>query len=151
MTQTTPIVYVTGFAFTPDGDSVLLIKKTKPQWQAGKLNGVGGKVEEFDADLAAAMVREFQEETSIVTTSDQWQHFGQHQRAGSYTLNLFTAVLTYHQMAQLGCPTEEEPEWFQLTSLYDLLHDGVSGTAMYTTMAINHFSRPFFTQTTESS
>jgi 8-oxo-dGTP diphosphatase len=44
---------------------VLLIRKNRPAWQAGKLNGVGGKVEASDAEALAAMVREFREEAGL--------------------------------------------------------------------------------------
>ena len=37
--------YVCGFLFSPDRKKVLLIRKRRPAWQAGKLNGVGGKVD----------------------------------------------------------------------------------------------------------
>ncbi len=61
--------YVLGFYF--DGDRVLLINKTKPEWQRGKLNGLGGTVESGEAPILA-MVREFREESGIETSSRQW-------------------------------------------------------------------------------
>ena len=40
------IRYVLGFLFTPDEDRVVLLQKTHgPQNMAGKLNGIGGKIE----------------------------------------------------------------------------------------------------------
>ena len=42
------IKYVVGFAFNKEKTKVLLIKKTKPDWQAGQLNGIGGKIESYD-------------------------------------------------------------------------------------------------------
>ncbi len=65
--------YVLGFAF--DGDlpetKVLLIRKTKPAWQKGRLNGVGGKIEPGETSITA-IVREFQEETTIQTQKKDW-------------------------------------------------------------------------------
>ena len=58
-------LYVLGFAFTTDG-RVALIQKKRPAWQAGRLNGIGGKVEGTEHS-AAAMVREFREETGVDT------------------------------------------------------------------------------------
>ena len=66
--------YVVGLAYTADGQSVLLIQKARPEWQAGFLNGVGGRIEEGE-DIQAAMVREFEEETGITTMVEQWSHF----------------------------------------------------------------------------
>lgn len=63
--------YVTGFAFSDDQSKVVLIKKTKPEWQAGRFNGVGGKIEEGETPVQA-MVREFKEETGLETTLESW-------------------------------------------------------------------------------
>lgn len=57
--------YVVGFLFDDDGSRVVLIEKQRPEWQRGKLNGVGGHVEEGETPLGA-MVREFQEETGVL-------------------------------------------------------------------------------------
>jgi 8-oxo-dGTP diphosphatase len=63
--------YVCGFLFTPDRDRVLLIRKRRPAWQAGKLNGLGGKIEPGETALEA-MRREFREEAGVDVT--EWQH-----------------------------------------------------------------------------
>lgn len=52
--------YVVGFLFADD--EVLLIKKNHPSWQFGKLNGLGGHIEENESPLDA-MIREFEEES----------------------------------------------------------------------------------------
>lgn len=65
--------YVLGFAISGT-EKVLLIRKNRPQWQKGKLNGVGGKVEGQESDQEA-MVREFWEETGVRTVKGQWIHF----------------------------------------------------------------------------
>lgn len=70
MTQT----YVLGFLFDPGLHSVVLIEKLKPAWQAGKLNGVGGKVEQGEA-LDAAMAREFAEETGVRIRPQDWAQY----------------------------------------------------------------------------
>jgi len=54
--------YVLGFLFNKNKNKLLLIRKNRPSWQAGKLNGIGGKVEEGEAVLTA-MHRETKEET----------------------------------------------------------------------------------------
>jgi len=56
--------YVCGFMFDSKYNEVLLIRKTKPVWQQGKLNGIGGKIESGESPHGA-MVREFKEETGI--------------------------------------------------------------------------------------
>lgn len=54
--------YVLGFVFDLEYRDVLLIQKARPAWQAGRLNGLGGKVEEGEA-FYQAMERELAEET----------------------------------------------------------------------------------------
>lgn len=63
--------YVCGFMFSPDRSRVLLIRKRRPAWQVGKLNGVGGKVEAGEAPYQA-MRREFREEADLDVAD--WQH-----------------------------------------------------------------------------
>lgn len=65
------IAYVAGFAFSLDGEWVLLIQKERPTWQKGRYNGVGGKIEQGETPVQA-MVREFKEETDLDTTDKQW-------------------------------------------------------------------------------
>lgn len=65
------IEYVLGFMFNPDKSQVLLIEKIKPDFLAGKLNGIGGKIEPNELPKSA-MSREFYEETGIGTSEEQW-------------------------------------------------------------------------------
>lgn len=53
--------YTVGFMFTPLLDIVALIRKNKPAWQFGKLNGIGGHIEESEFPLVCQR-REFHEE-----------------------------------------------------------------------------------------
>ncbi|NJO63435.1 MAG: NUDIX domain-containing protein [Richelia sp. RM2_1_2] len=64
--------YVLGFFFSEDKEKVALIKKTKPVWQEGLLNGIGGKVEGEETNKET-MIREFQEETGH--THLEWEYF----------------------------------------------------------------------------
>lgn len=66
-------VYSGGFLFSPDKSEVILIRKAKPSWMAGKLNGVGGKIEPGETPLCAC-VREFEEETGMYIPDPRWKH-----------------------------------------------------------------------------
>lgn len=67
--------YVLGFAFDLKLKKVVLIQKARPEWMVGKLNGVGGKIEE-DEDSIEAMIREFHEETGVLTDEKEWNYMG---------------------------------------------------------------------------
>lgn len=64
--------YVAGFMFNDSKTQVALIRKSKPEWQRGKLNGIGGKIEEGESPLRA-MVREFKEESGML--HEGWKYF----------------------------------------------------------------------------
>lgn len=66
-------VYCAGFAF--DVDKVLLIRKVKPKWQEGLLNGIGGSVEPYDLSIQHSQQREFYEETGLETDYPNWTQF----------------------------------------------------------------------------
>lgn len=66
--------YSIGFCFSFDKEKVVLIKKEKPAWQKGRLNGVGGKIE-LGETAEACMIREFQEETGVETSFENWTKF----------------------------------------------------------------------------
>jgi 8-oxo-dGTP diphosphatase len=64
--------YVLGFMFDEKFEKVLLVRKQKPAWQKGLLNGPGGKIENPETAIGA-MVREFKEETGI--DHPTWKHY----------------------------------------------------------------------------
>ena len=67
--------YVCGFAFDGTMTSVLLMHKLKgPINMAGKLNGIGGKIELGESPLGA-MKREFKEEVSFPGEEPEWLLF----------------------------------------------------------------------------
>lgn len=101
--------YCLGFLFT--NSHVALIRKSKPAWQAGLLNGVGGKIEDGERPHEA-MVREFQEETGAIIPD--WNHIG----------NLYgTAFTVYCFNARVPAPvilksiTPEPVGWYPATLL----------------------------------
>lgn len=84
-----PVAYVVGFLFSPDLTRVALITKNRPAWQAGLLNGIGGKVEPGENPLAA-MVREFNEEAGLLL--QDWHHFASMSEQGRFALDMFAAI-----------------------------------------------------------
>ncbi len=65
------IEYVVGFLIDRTRRLVVLIEKQRPEWQKGKLNGIGGCIEKDEAPIDA-MEREFKEETGLLVIG--WRH-----------------------------------------------------------------------------
>lgn len=57
-------IWVVGFLFDLKGEYVVLIKKNRPDWQEGLLNGVGGHIQPNESAFEA-MTREFNEEAGV--------------------------------------------------------------------------------------
>ena len=65
------IEYVVGFCFNKQRSHVVLMRKKRPEWQKGHLNGVGGKIEDNESPIDA-MCREFEEETGVESYTKDW-------------------------------------------------------------------------------
>jgi 8-oxo-dGTP diphosphatase len=102
--------YVCGFLFSEDKSEVVLIQKNRPDWQAGKLNGVGGKVEDSDEDTRFAMIREFFEEAG--TSTLQWKYIGNIHGA-DWEVNWFTAFCKLPVIST----TDEVVAWYRVSDV----------------------------------
>ena len=89
--------YVLGFAFNEYLDRVALIVKNKPEWQAGKYNGIGGKIEEGETP-EVAMRREFMEEAGVDWTA--WQRVGLF-RGEDYIVWVFRAFMDLNKIESM--------------------------------------------------
>lgn len=63
--------FVAGFLMDHERERVVLVRKNRPAWQNGFLNGVGGHIEEGETSHAA-MQREFFEETGMGVKVWEW-------------------------------------------------------------------------------
>lgn len=71
--MTTPrYVYVLALLFTPDRHQIVLMHKTRPAWQAGRVNALGGKVAPAESPVEAAR-REVAEEAGVDVAG--WEEF----------------------------------------------------------------------------
>lgn len=105
--------YVVGFMFSEDLSQVVLILKNRPKWQAGMLNGVGGKVEHNESYLQA-MRREFKEETNLYV--ENWINFATIEGI-DYQLECFTAV---GDVSNIETMTDEPVIVVNVDSLYSM-------------------------------
>jgi 8-oxo-dGTP diphosphatase len=105
--------YVCGFLFfnriagEPEGFAsprLLMIHKTKPAWQKGLFNGIGGKVEPGEKAIDA-MVREFYEEADLTTTKEQWNHYATVMAQPVYSVFFYKTFVD--EIQQFTSKTEE--------------------------------------------
>lgn len=95
--------WVVGFLFCKD--QVLLIRKKRPSWHMGQLNGMGGKIEEGESPREA-MKRECKEECGLEV---DWHHYVTI-RAGNHGWSLWVFRAFTHQkyLSQMKQLTDEE-------------------------------------------
>ena len=97
--------YVVCLLFSDDLKQVVLIKKNRPLWQAGLLNGPGGKIE-ADESIDYAARREFLEETGIVVPT--WKHLVvQHDLDDKYKVHYLVAKTSYEILNHIRSITDE--------------------------------------------
>lgn len=104
--------YVAGFMFDLSTGEVALIRKSKPAWQAGKLNAIGGKIE-LGETAVAAMVREFHEEAGHLTMEESWRHYAELTGPG-WHVQFFA---TTGDVLSLESPEKEKVEVHAITNV----------------------------------
>jgi 8-oxo-dGTP diphosphatase len=96
--------YVAGFMFNHELTQVALIKKARPEWQAGRYNGIGGHLEDNET-YHEAMAREFFEETGHQTKPSDWKFFAELVEAEWYVA-FYTSIMD--DLSILKTTTDEE-------------------------------------------
>lgn len=141
--------YVAGFMFDHSRTRVALIRKAKPAWQRGKLNGIGGKVEEGE-NVFDAMAREFAEETGYETTAQQWEQFmrmgGDNDAGtGAFRVDFFATVGDLERVRTM----EEEPvEVVWLKDIHSVRGDMIENLPWLIPLALDYLAdgRPGFVE-----
>jgi len=126
------IRYVLGFLFNNGEDKVVLIRKNRPEWQKGRLNGVGGKIEGCETPRQA-MIREFREETGAEW--EDWNHFATLQ-GETFLVEIFRAFDT----ETLGKVQSMTDEWVETHDIEDITSGRlwtISNLAFLIPLAIN--------------
>jgi 8-oxo-dGTP pyrophosphatase MutT (NUDIX family) len=107
--------FVIGFAFNEAKTEVVLISKNRPEWQAGLLNAVGGKIEDNDTP-EYAMQREFHEETGVVIAQHRWtqQAIMNFDSSDVYVLS---ATLSDSEMSSVDSVTDEQVDIYDVNCM----------------------------------
>lgn len=136
--------YVAEFMFDETLQNVALIRKLKPAWQKGKLNGIGGKVEEGEAPYDA-MVREFWEETDCNTVVSQWNQLAQ-LKGPDWQVDFYA---TRGTLAALNSATDEKVEVHPVKKVVQWL-DVIENLTWLIPLAIDHLTdgRPAIVEAT---
>jgi 8-oxo-dGTP diphosphatase len=95
-------------------NEVLLIHKKRPASQAGKVNGLGGKLEAGE-DAAACIEREVREEAGLSIAASAWTRAGT-MRAPDWSVELFAAVYRGDR-ADATTMEDQEVEWCRVDAL----------------------------------
>lgn len=107
--------YTVGFVFDKGLQNVLLVGKTHPEWQKGKYNGPGGKIEEGESDLQC-MVREIKEEADLSIPESKWKEVAMMQVGDDVEVAFFTTEYE-GEKGDVVSMTEEKLEWFPADKL----------------------------------
>lgn len=103
--------YVVGFLLNSNGQ-VALIRKNRPEWQKGKLNGVGGHIQDGEFP-SSAMRREFDEEAGVLI--DNWEPIIMLEYPGVADVFFFKAYGDY----TIETKTDEPVDWYACDNLPD--------------------------------
>lgn len=116
--------WVVGFLFDLEVYTVVLIRKNRPEWQAGRLNGVGGKIEPKDrqseAAILTAMEREFLEETGLLVLSADWHHYA----SLSWEQGVVHFLRSFAAHSVLRCCRSVTDEQIEFHRIHELLEPG---------------------------
>jgi len=107
--------------FLMNEDKVVLIRKRKGTWQEGRLNGIGGTVEEGET-FHEAMVREFEEEAGI--RKPVWSEVGQINLLDSDSeekdliVTIFFAYASVDDLHEVKTMTDEKVDIYDLQDVF---------------------------------
>lgn len=100
--------YVLIFPFVNSNQEVLLVRKRSPEWQRGKLNGIGGKIDESFPDRISeyTAVRQLKVEAGIGATLESLQLFAMITDEYTYHVDCYR-LRTHLPISYQGTGTED--------------------------------------------
>ena len=106
--------YTVGFVFDKGLENVLLVGKTHPEWQKGKFNGPGGRIEEGETPVQC-MAREMKEEADLSIAEADWKEIAVIE--GNDIEVVFFATEYKDEKSDAISMTEEKVGWFKSNEL----------------------------------
>lgn len=106
--------YTLGFVFDGEFEHVALMEKQRPDSQKGRLNGIGGKIEDGESSLAC-IVREVYEESGLDTTEADWTRVGE-MKGADFAVDVY-ALVHAGSGDGLRTMTDEVVGWYSVSAL----------------------------------
>lgn len=103
-----------GFVFSQDFEQVLLVRKRHPEWQAGRINGLGGKCLAKESG-PECIAREVKEESGLRIAPPDWRMVTEIVWE-LWRVEVFSAVYL-GELKDAQTLTDEEVEWFVVKEL----------------------------------
>lgn len=123
-------VYVLALLFTPDRQRVVLMRRSRPEWQAGRVNALGGKLLPGESAAAAAS-REVLEEAGVQVPEREWRETVVW-RDPVYRMHVLAA---FHPAARMA-RTAEDQEVF-LAGVRDLPEEAIENLRWLIPLALD--------------
>ena len=101
--------YTLGIVFDKDFNRVILLEKTRPEWQKGRLNCPGGHIEEGESSVECVS-REFREECEIDIPNEKWLHIGRITNNNNYYVDILASTVSNTTIPVTL--TDEQVNWY---------------------------------------
>jgi ADP-ribose pyrophosphatase YjhB (NUDIX family) len=112
-------IYTLGFVFD-EYRRVLLIRKTRPEWQCGRWNGVGGAVD-GEETLEQCISRECEEETGMQIPDSSWRSFAK-LHSPSWMVMVYLAEWS-REHGEASSKTDEIVKWYSVSNLPNTINN----------------------------
>ena len=113
--------YVVGLVFD-EVERVMLIKKNRPDWQKGFLNGVGGEIKNNEAPIEA-MIRECKEESGLFI--EKWHLYNKATFNTGVELTYFCTLVSKDFLNNAKSLTDEEIVVLHRSNINGKMHNDI--------------------------
>ena len=152
--------YVVGIVTngTESKSQIALIRKQRPAWQCGRLNGPGGMLSTLPGEVPSdeafkdAMVQTFKRETGVITDPGIWAETVRlisDPDDGNYRVSFYRTILSPNHFKEITSPPGREPvEIFYIEDLWYGGHNLVEPLRAVMALTLeNHVQRPAILRT----